>query len=103
LVASLNRPGGNLTGITPLGVEIVEKRLELLHKAVPPAETIGLLVGADTLFDQAEVKHAQSAAGTIGLRLLIFNITSDAEVAPAFAIACRAAGWRHHCGRFPDS
>jgi len=85
LVASFNRPGGNLTGFTAHGAEIVEKRLELLHKAVPPAETIGLLVATDTLFDQAEVRHAQSAAGTLGLRLLVFNITTDAEVTPAFA------------------
>ena len=84
LVTSLNRPGGNLTGITPLSVELVEKRLELLHKAVPAAETIGLLVG-DTLFDQAEVRHAQSAARTLGLRLLVFNITTEAEVTSAFA------------------
>jgi putative tryptophan/tyrosine transport system substrate-binding protein len=85
LVASFNRPGGNVTGIT-FGVEIVEKRLELLHKAVPPAETVGLLVGpADSTGDQAETRHAQSAAHTLGLRLLVFNITTDADVTPAFA------------------
>ena len=84
LVASLNRPGGNLTGVVTLGAEIAEKRLELLHKAVPAAETIGLLVG-DTLFDQAEVRHAQSAARTLGLRLLVFNITTEAEVTSAYA------------------
>src|SRR5262245_51573761 len=84
LVTSFNRPGGNLTGCNAQTFELVEKRLELLHKAVPPAETIGLLVG-DTLFDQAEVRHAQSAARTLGLRLLVFNITTEAEVTSAFA------------------
>jgi putative tryptophan/tyrosine transport system substrate-binding protein len=86
LVASLNRPGGNLTGIAILGAEIAEKRLEFLHKAVPAIETIAMLVGpADSVFTQAETKHMQSAARTLGLRLLIFNVTVDTEIAPVFA------------------
>src|SRR5262249_37711765 len=52
LAASLNRPGGNVTGVTVLSAEIAEKRLELLHKAVPAVETIALLVGpADSPFN----------------------------------------------------
>jgi putative ABC transport system substrate-binding protein len=86
LVASLNRPGGNLTGVAILASEIAEKRLELLHKAVPPAETIAMLAGpADDPYNQTETRRMQSAARTLGLRLLVFNITTDAEVALAFA------------------
>jgi putative tryptophan/tyrosine transport system substrate-binding protein len=86
LVASLNRPGGNLTGITGLAGEIAEKRLELLRQAVPGAETIGLLVGpADDPFEPAETRHVQSAAATLGLRLLVFNVTADSEITPVFA------------------
>jgi putative tryptophan/tyrosine transport system substrate-binding protein len=86
LVASLNRPGGNLTGVTILGGEIAEKRLELLHKAVPDAETMALLVGpADIPLDQAETRYMQSAARTLGLRLLVFNVTTDSEITAAFA------------------
>jgi putative tryptophan/tyrosine transport system substrate-binding protein len=86
LVASLNRPGGNLTGIVLLSTEIAEKRLELLHKAVPAAETIALFVGpADIPFNQIETRHMQSAARTLGLRLLVFNVTADTEIAPVFA------------------
>jgi putative tryptophan/tyrosine transport system substrate-binding protein len=86
LVASLNRPGGNLTGVAGLTAEITEKRLELLHKAVPGAETIALLVGpADTPFNQAETRHMQSAARTLGLRFLVFNVAADAEITPVFA------------------
>jgi putative ABC transport system substrate-binding protein len=86
LVASLNRPGGNLTGIALLGIEIAEKRLELLHKAAPAAETIALLVGpADDPFSPVETRHVQSAAGSLGLRLLVFNVTADSEIAPVFA------------------
>ena len=60
LVASLNRPGGNVTGVANLSAEIAEKRLELLHKAVPAAETITLLIGpASSPLDQAEARHMQ--------------------------------------------
>ena len=86
LVASLNRPGGNLTGIAILGAEIAEKRLELLHKAVPATETIAMLVGpADSPYNPAETRHMQSAARVLGLRLLIINVTADREIAPVFS------------------
>jgi putative tryptophan/tyrosine transport system substrate-binding protein len=86
LVASLNRPGGNLTGVVRFAAEIAEKRLELLHKAVPAAETIALLLGpSDTPLNQTESRHMQSAARTLGLRLLVFNMTIDAEITPVFA------------------
>jgi putative tryptophan/tyrosine transport system substrate-binding protein len=86
LVASLNRPGGNLTGITALSDGVAAKRLELLHKAVPAVETIALLAGpGDVPLDQAETPSMQSAARTLGLRLLVFNVTTDTEIAPVFA------------------
>src|SRR5262249_15190136 len=82
LVASLNRPGGNLTGVAALSAETDGKRLELLHKAVPAAETIALLVGpADGVLNQAETRHTQSAARALGLRLLVFNVTAESEIA----------------------
>ena len=85
-MASLNRPGGNLTGVAGLGTEIVEKRLELLHKAVPATETIAVLAGpADSPYDQAETRQMQSAAPALGLRLLVFNVTTDSEITPVFA------------------
>jgi putative ABC transport system substrate-binding protein len=86
LVASLNRPGGNLTGIVTLADEIAQKRLELLHKAVPAAETIALLAAqSDTPLGRAEAKSVQSAARTLGLRLLAITVTADSEIAPVFA------------------
>jgi putative tryptophan/tyrosine transport system substrate-binding protein len=76
LVASLNHPGGNLTGVITPASELAEKRLQLLHEAVPTTETIALLVGsANGPFNQVETRHAQSAASTLGLRLLVFNLT----------------------------
>jgi putative ABC transport system substrate-binding protein len=79
LVANLNRPGGNLTGVMQLGAgtEIAEKRLQLLHEAVPATGTIALLVGrADAPVNQVESRHMQSAARTLGLRLLVFNLVA---------------------------
>jgi putative tryptophan/tyrosine transport system substrate-binding protein len=76
LVASLNHPDGNLTGVITPATELAEKRLQLLHEAVPTTETIALLVGpADSPYNQIETGHAQSAARTLGLRLLVFNLT----------------------------
>jgi putative ABC transport system substrate-binding protein len=87
LVASLNRPGGNLTGVAVPLAEIAEKRLDLLHQAVPAAETIALLSGpGDDPYDQVETRQVQSAARSLGLRLLVFNVTTDAEIAAAFAM-----------------
>jgi putative ABC transport system substrate-binding protein len=92
LVASLNRPGGNLTGVAGLTAEIAAKRLELLHKSVPATESIAMFSGpADNSYNQAEVstqaevRNVQSAARTLGLRLLRSNATTESEVAAAFA------------------
>jgi putative tryptophan/tyrosine transport system substrate-binding protein len=86
LVASLARPGGNLTGVTILNTEIATKRLEMLHKAVPATQSIALLAGpADTLNDQVETRSMQSAARTLGLRLQVMNATADTDFAPIFA------------------
>jgi putative ABC transport system substrate-binding protein len=99
-VVSLNRPGGNVTGVALLSAEIGEKRLELLHKAVPVAETIALLVGpADGVYGQAETRHMQSAARTLGLRLLFFSATKQTGMATAPTKRSIA----HICKRSPVS
>jgi putative tryptophan/tyrosine transport system substrate-binding protein len=86
LVASLNHPGGNLTGVASLVTEIVTKRLELLHKALPATQSIALLTGtADSRNNEVETRLMQSAAHTLGLRLQVINVTADTELAPIFA------------------
>jgi putative ABC transport system substrate-binding protein len=86
LVASLNNPGGNLTGVAGLATEIATKRLELLHKALPATQSIALLIGpADIPNSQVEARLMQSAARTLGLRLQVINVTADTEIAPVFA------------------
>jgi putative ABC transport system substrate-binding protein len=95
LVARLNRPGGNVTGITNLSVEIGPKRLELLHELVPTARVIGLLVNqADTALAQAQLRAIQSAANTLGLELQVVNASGEHDFDAAFAnlIRLRAGG-----------
>jgi putative ABC transport system substrate-binding protein len=86
LVASLNRPGGNITAATWSGVDLVPKRLTLLHEIVPKAAVIALLVdetNADALSQLAEV---QEGARAVGLRLVVLNARSADDIDTAFAI-----------------
>src|SRR5215472_13289821 len=91
LVASLNHPGGNVTGVSILAAEIAAKRLELLHDLVPKAETIAALVrleGPDSSdFSRVQAKGFQSAALALGVRLLLVNGTTESDIAGAFANA----------------
>jgi putative ABC transport system substrate-binding protein len=80
LVANLNRPGGNATGVSSLIVEIVSKRLELLHELVPTASVMAVLVNpADRALAQSQVREVQSAARNRGLKLHVFNASSERE------------------------
>jgi putative ABC transport system substrate-binding protein len=94
LVASLNRPGGNVTGITSLNTEVVSKRLELLHEVVPKASTIGLLVNrADPRVADINIAEMQAASRTLGLQILVLNASSNDEIDEAFAtLAQRGIG-----------
>jgi putative ABC transport system substrate-binding protein len=86
LVASYNRPGGNLTGITLFGPDLSAKRLELLHKLVPAAASIAVLAGrADIQYTNAETRDLQSAARVLGVRLQVYNVVNKNEIAAAFA------------------
>jgi putative tryptophan/tyrosine transport system substrate-binding protein len=86
VVASLNRPSGNLTGVTAVGTELTGKRLELLHRLVPAADPIAMLGGAaDSALMKAETKAMQAAASVLGLRLLVLSAVTESEVAAALA------------------
>jgi putative tryptophan/tyrosine transport system substrate-binding protein len=86
LVASLNRPGGNLTGVAYLNDEIAPKRLGLLHEILPTARSIGLLVNpANPEAAAAQVKELQGAADTLGMRLTVVNASSAIDLEEAFA------------------
>jgi putative ABC transport system substrate-binding protein len=90
LVASLNHPGGNLTGVAYLNVEIAPKRLELLHELIPAAKSIGLLVNpANPAEAVAQTKELQAAIDLLGVRLTVFNATNAIDLEEAFAALMR--------------
>jgi len=90
LVASMNRPGGNLTGAVNLFSEMIPKRLEILHELVPAAELIAFLVNPTNKVGAAsETEALRRAIGALGLRLLVLNANASDEVADAFAILAR--------------
>ena len=94
-VESLNRPGGNLTGVTNLNVEIVPKRLEVLHALLPTATDFAVLVDpTGPALAEPFVREAQEAARSLGLRLHVLNASSERDFDPAFAsvVQLKAAG-----------
>jgi putative tryptophan/tyrosine transport system substrate-binding protein len=95
LVASLNRPGGNVTGVTNLNAEVAPKRVELLHELVPTASVIALLVNPTNPGLAEPVSRAsQAAAHTLGLHLHVLNASTERDFDAVFAklIQLRAGG-----------
>jgi putative ABC transport system substrate-binding protein len=84
LVASLNRPGGNVTGVTQLTGEVAPKRVELAHELVPTATVIGLLVNPGSPSAEALTKASREAATTLGVQLEVLRASSEAEIDDAF-------------------
>jgi len=85
LVASLNRPGGNVTGVVFFTTVLGAKRLELLRQLVPKATTIAVLVKPNSPETEAERPDVQAAAQAIGQQLLILDVSSDRDIETAFA------------------
>ena len=86
LIASLAQPGGNLTGISALGIELTPKRLELLSELVPQAKVIALLVNPNNKSTEHVIQKAQQAARTKGVQLLVLTASSDSEIDAAFLV-----------------
>jgi len=85
LVASLNRPGGNMTGFGSLTVELGPKKLELLHEMIPSATRIAMLVNPTNPAAATDVKISEEAARTLGLELHVLNAMTEREIDSAFA------------------
>jgi len=89
LVTSLNRPGGNLTGVSNFNTSLTAKRLELLHQVVPRGDTIAVLVNSTSPAAQTIEAEARSAAQVLGLRLDVLGASTEDEIDAAFANAAQ--------------
>jgi putative ABC transport system substrate-binding protein len=85
LVASLNRPGGNVTGVVFLSGTLGTKRLELLRQIAPKATAIGMLANPNTTETETERTDVQAAAQAIGMQLIVADVSSDRDIEPALA------------------
>jgi ABC-type uncharacterized transport system substrate-binding protein len=85
LVPSLNRPGGNVTGVSFFSAVLGAKRLEVLRQIAPGAATIGMLVNPGASLVEAERRDVQTAARSVGQQLVILDVNSDRDIEAAFA------------------
>jgi ABC-type uncharacterized transport system substrate-binding protein len=95
LVASLARPGGNLTGVATLNYELAPKRLELLHELVPTATVIGTLVNpTNPIAAATQSRELQAVAGTLGLKVHVLHASTERDFERVFAtlVQLRAGG-----------
>jgi putative tryptophan/tyrosine transport system substrate-binding protein len=92
LVASLNRPGGNVTGVASLGKVLVAKRFELLGELVPKADGIAFLVNPDNAVADLDASDAQVAAAALGQKLIVLKAGSEGDIETAFATIAEQRG-----------
>jgi putative ABC transport system substrate-binding protein len=92
LVASLNRPGGNVTGVTIFGAAAVTKRMQLLHEVVPQAATIDFLMNPNNPNGDLEMRAAQTAARSLGKEILVLRASNESELDAAFATMAQQRG-----------
>ena len=85
LVASLNRPGGNVTGVTFFSNLLAARRLELLHETLPMAPAIAILLNPNNSNARLELNETETAARTLGLQLVVVRATNEREIDAAFA------------------
>jgi len=91
LVTALNRPTGNITGVTFLSTALVAKRLELMHELLPRAAAVGYLMKPNNPAGEAETKNAEAAASALGLELHVLTATSETDIDAAFTTVVQ---WR---------
>jgi putative ABC transport system substrate-binding protein len=95
LVGSLSRPGGNITGVTQLGEEVLPKRLELLHELLPKTQIMALLINpTDPALAEPQARVSLSAAKTLGIELHVLNASTERDFDAVFSklVELRAGG-----------
>jgi putative tryptophan/tyrosine transport system substrate-binding protein len=97
-VTSLNRPGGNVTGVTFLAGQLGAKRLELLRELVPKAKTIAMLANPNSPETVAERQDVQAAARAISQQLIILDVNGDQEIETAFTTFAQRGTGALFCG-----
>ena len=85
LVASLNRPGGNLTGVVSLNAEVGSKRMELLNELIPTATTVAILLNPANPISESLFRDAKAASRALGLQLLLLEAGTERELDAVFA------------------
>jgi ABC-type uncharacterized transport system substrate-binding protein len=89
LVTSLNRPGGNVTGVSFFTIALGAKRLELLHELVPNATVFAMIVNPKSPNADVQLKDAQAAARALGQQIHVFNASTENEIDAAFALVAK--------------
>jgi putative ABC transport system substrate-binding protein len=90
LVSSINRPGGNVTGVSFYDIPIIGKRLDLLHQLVPKAEVIAVLQDSNFSVLHEETREIEAAARAIGQKLIMFKAGREEEIDAAFSIIAKS-------------
>jgi putative ABC transport system substrate-binding protein len=85
LVSSLSRPGGNITGVTQLNVEVAPKRLEIAHELVPAARVIAVLVNPTSSSTESELRDLQASARILGVQLHVLQASTERDFDTVFA------------------
>ena len=90
-VMRLSRPGGNITGVTVLGVELGSKRLEVLHELIPTADVMAALVNPSTPAAETQSTELQAAARRLGLKVHVLHARTERDFDTAFEHWCNRA------------
>ena len=101
LVANLNRPGGNVTGVTFIATDVTAKRLGLLHELVSQAAVIAVLLDPNLPDADLELRSVEAASRTIGVRVLVVKAATAPELDTAFATIIQAGAGALHVGSGP--
>ena len=101
LVSSINRPGGNITGVSFYDVPVIGKRLALLRELVPKAEIIAVLQDPNFAAHDAETREIEEATRAIGAKIVIFKAAREQEIDAAFSAIMRSGAGALHVGAGP--